>query len=356
MDIIFNPPVNEENQYIQLVVGELRAKGYRIHPLDTFFSSVRHFRSIKLVHLNWFENVDDSSFFVALRSFVRKLTVLVIIKLSGKPLVWTMHNRTSHEKGLAFFSRTLTRLLVRWSWRVVIHSHQSTELLLAAHGAKASRKAVYIPHPNFIGVYGAVQPATHQGDEALHLLFTGMVKPYKNLELLIDVVSTFGPEVQLTIAGKAIDGQYQQQVARQAAKAGNVQFLPYFVPDSELATLLASADAMALPYDLSSSLNSGTIILAFSYQRTVICPDIGTVADLGTYRQYVFHYEYVTEDEHRTALKEQVARAVAMKRQDPTALERMGAQLQDYMAEAYNPHQVGVELDGIYHELLGRQA
>src|SRR5690554_2402648 len=105
MEIIFNPPVNEENQYIQLVVNELRAKGYRIHPLDTIFSGRKHFRSIKLVHLNWFENIDDSGFFMALRSFLRKLVVLAVIRLSGKPLVWTMHNRTSHERGTAIFSR-----------------------------------------------------------------------------------------------------------------------------------------------------------------------------------------------------------------------------------------------------------
>src|SRR5690606_23541346 len=34
MDIIFHPPANEENRYINLLVRELRAKGYRIHPLD----------------------------------------------------------------------------------------------------------------------------------------------------------------------------------------------------------------------------------------------------------------------------------------------------------------------------------
>src|SRR5690606_23346953 len=113
----------------------------------------KHFKSIKLVHLNWFENIDDSGFFVALRSFLRKLTVLTILKLSRRPLVWTMHNRASHEKGLTFFSRIITWLLMHWCDRIIIHTHQS-EALLAEWGGKIAKKAVYVPHPHFIGVYG----------------------------------------------------------------------------------------------------------------------------------------------------------------------------------------------------------
>src|SRR5690606_32378282 len=89
MDSIFNPADNAENQYIRILVDELRTRGYRIHPLDTLFSGYRHFRSVKLVHLNWFENIDDSNLFTVLRSFFRKLVVLVAIRLSGKALVWT---------------------------------------------------------------------------------------------------------------------------------------------------------------------------------------------------------------------------------------------------------------------------
>ena len=210
MDIIFNPPENTENQYIRLLVNELRANGYRIHPLDTIFSRYRHFRSITLVHLNWFENIDDTSFFSALRSFLRKLVVLAAIRLGSKPLVWTLHNRISHEKGAAYFSRTIMRLLVRWSDVIIIHSGQSEDVL-AAYGPKALERAAYVPHPHFIGAYGAiVAPQPREGD-ILQLLFMGMVKPYKNLELLMEVAGTFGSRIHLTIAGKAVDDGYRKQ-------------------------------------------------------------------------------------------------------------------------------------------------
>ncbi|WP_262249427.1 glycosyltransferase family 4 protein [Parapedobacter soli] len=353
MDIIFNPPDNEENRYIQLLVGQLRTKGFRIHPLDTVFSSRKHFRSIKLVHLNWFENIDDSSFFSALRSFLRKLLVLNVLHCSGKLLVWTLHNRATHEKGTAFFSRTITRLLVRWADNIVIHSAQS-EAVLAAYSIKALERVAYVAHPHFIGVYGDALPRTLRHGDSLRLLFIGMVKPYKNLELLIDVVGNFGQGVQLTIAGKAVDKGYGKELSARAEAVGNVVLLPHFVPDGELAQLLGSADAVVLPYDLESSLNSGTAILAFSYKKTVICPEIGTMLDLGSRMVDTFCYRYQTAGQHREALAQQIERALVLKRNDPAALANMGERLYRHILVAHAPDRVGEELARLYRRTIDK--
>lgn len=350
MDIIFNPPTNSENRYIRLIVKELKRNGYQVHALDSLFSSFTHFNTIKLVHLNWFENVDDHDFFSALISFCRKMAVLVAVRLSRKPLVWTMHNRTAHEKGMTFFNRALVYLLLRWSNRIVIHTHQS-EKILAAIADKFVQKAVYIPHPHFIGVYGKIMPDPTPAS-GIQLLFMGMIKPYKNLELLIEVTQAFGDHVQLTIAGRAVDSCYQLQLEKQAAAAGNVQLFPYFIHDQEIAGLIASADILVLPYDLASSLNSGTVLLAFSYERTVICPEIGTIADLGMLQSEVFHYRYHDVAAHREALTNQITRALLLKQNDPARLREMGKRLYEHVAARHDQHFVGAELDGVYRALL----
>src|SRR5690606_34802049 len=113
----------------------------------------RHFRSIKLVHLNWFENVDDSSIFFALKSLFRKLFVLILIRISNKKLIWTMHNRVSHENRLSFINGLITHLLIKWSHKIIIHSEVSHSILSHKHPESAA-KAVYLPHPDFIGSYG----------------------------------------------------------------------------------------------------------------------------------------------------------------------------------------------------------
>jgi len=354
MDIIFNPPTNHENQYIRLMVEELVKKGYRVNALDGIFSNYRHFKSIKIVHLNWFENIDERNVFVAIKSFFRKFAVLAVIRVSGKPLVWTMHNRISHEKGVAFFSRILVRLLERWAHRIVVHSRQS-EAILSALNRDVVKKTVYIPHPNYIDVYGHISPRTNSAGLPLRLLFVGMIKPYKNIELLIDVVKRFGPRVKLTLAGKAVSPSYGSQIRRKVVRAGNAELLPQFIPDREVPKLFAKADVVVLPYDLSSSLNSGTAFLAFSYKKTVICPEIGTITDLDGYKKYVFHYRYDTSSEHEKALTHQIEAALLLKQNEPEHLDLMGNRLRDYVALKHDNEQIGASLNELYKRLINQR-
>ncbi|WP_134091966.1 glycosyltransferase [Olivibacter sp. XZL3] len=353
MKIIFNPPDNKENQYIRLMTAPLAASGIEICALDDFFSSYKHFKSIRLVHLNWFENVDDRSFFVAFRSFFRKMVVLLAIKLGRKPLIWTMHNRSSHEKGLSFFSRTLTDLLIKWSDRIIIHSSASIDILRAQH-PKVLSKLSYLPHPNFIGVYGPVIPSS-TNSETLKLLFMGVIKPYKNIELLIKLATEFEREITLTIAGKPATEKYKEILARIANGAKNIDLQLRFIDDAEIPSLFGTADLLVLPYDLQSSLNSGTVILAFSYKKTVICPRIGTLSDLKEDADHVLTYSYSSPAEHEQMLRKKIAEAIRLKKEQPNIFTEKGERLFDYIQREHNNKQIGQQLIGLYQPFLSKR-
>ena len=350
--IIFNPPENKGNKYIEIMARPLRERGYEVYPLDGFLSDWKHFRSIRLVHLNWFENVDDSSFFRAFRSFFRKMFVLVVIHWSKKELVWTMHNQASHEKRLGFFSRTITRFLTRWADRIVIHSKPSAEIL-SKKDPNAAKKLFYIPHPEFIDVYGPpVEQKKPSSKYVLSLLFIGMVKPYKNIELLINAVQSFGDRLSLTIAGEPNPASYGEKISRIASSAGNVKLILDFIPDAELPRIIGESDLLILPYDIKSSLNSGTALLAFSYKKTVICPEIGTIEDLGEAKQHVFHYQYTTEEEHQQSLIDQIGKALDVKERDPSILPAMGRRIFEYIEKAHAKSLVNRKLINLYQDLL----
>lgn len=350
--IIFNPSENEGNKYIEIMVRPLRENGYQVYPLDGFLSGWTHFRSIRLVHLNWFENVDDSSFLRAFRSFVRKMFVLSVIHWSRKKLVWTMHNRTSHEKKLGFFSRTITKFLVKWSDRIVIHNHLSAKIL-SEKSPKAATKLFHLPHPDFIGIYGPpIKQRENTPKEVLSLLFIGAVKPYKNIELLINAVQPFSDQVSLTIAGEPNPASYGETISRLASSAGNIRLILDFIPDAELPRVIGESDLLILPYDLKSSLNSGTALLAFSYQKTVICPEIGTIEDLEEAKQYVFHYQYSTEEEHLQSLIGQIGKALELKEKDLSILPGLGTSMFEYIKSAHEKSKVNEKLINLYQDLL----
>ena len=350
--IIFNPPENKGNKYVEIMVRPLREHGYQVYPLDGFLSDWGHFRSIRLVHLNWFENVDDSSFFRAFRSFIRKMFVLTIIHWSKKKLVWTMHNRTSHEKKTGFFSRTITRFLIKWADRIIIHNHLSAEIL-SEKNPKAATKSFYLPHPEFIGVYGPpLQQKEASPTAILSLLFVGAVKPYKNIELLAQAVRPFGDRVSLTIAGQPDPSAYGEVISEIASSADNIKLMLDFIPDDELPRIIGASDLLILPYDLKSSLNSGTALLAFSYKKTVICPEIGTIMDMGDAKQYVFHYRYSSEEEHLQSLIDQISSALELKEGDPSLLPAWGRNMFEYIQKAHGKSEVTRKLINLYQDLL----
>lgn len=351
MKIIYNPPSNPENKYIDVMVEGLKKAGHQVFPLDTLFSSIGHFKSIKIIHLNWFENLDDKNKLRGITSFFRKMFVLIVSKLAGKKIVWTMHNRRSHEKGLSVLSNILINCLIVWCDKLIIHSELSNELL-QQHGSTIKRKILYLPHPDFVNVYGPIRDQDFSDPQPLQLLFLGAAKPYKNLEMLIQVVKSFDSSVQLTIAGNPASENYQNALFRQAKGDASVKFMLRFIDDTEIAQLIAGCDLLVFPYDLDSSLNSGSVILSFSYAKTVICPDIGTIQDLGDHLNEVLHYNYTTDEEHAVELAKRIKQAVHLKNRDSQSLKEMGQALFNYVQRVHNKDAVATMLSTMYRKLV----
>ena len=349
--IIFNPPDNSENQYIHILVKGIEENGFAVNPLDDLFKSRAHFQSIRLVHLNWFENLDESSKGAMWKSFTRKIVALLAIKASGKKLVWTMHNRLSHEKGSGKLSNILVKLLLKSVDAVVIHC-ASTETFLREIYPKFRSKILLIPHPHFIDVYGKALELPKNPQEPLKLLFMGAVKPYKNLELLIRVCREFGDAIHLTIAGKPASQDYAEELRRLAFGADQIDLRLGFVEDQQIPDLIGGSDLLVLPYDMRSSLNSGTVILAFSYGRTVICPRIGTIDELAAADSGVFSYTYASESEHESKLRYAIGHVLELKKNDPLALLQMGRTMRAHVQKANDPVVATDGLSKLYRDLL----
>ncbi|WP_111669236.1 glycosyltransferase [Algoriphagus litoralis] len=355
MKVIFNPSENKENKYIDILVNSLKNGGYEVFPLDGLLSSWKHFDSIKLVHLNWFENLDESSRGATLKSFFRKLVALLVIRLGNKKLVWTMHNRVSHEKGSGKWSQILSALLIRWADRIVIHSEES-RALLGGRSHVLLRKVVHIPHPDFIGVYGPIlSSAAPQVENPIKLVFIGAVKPYKNIELLIQLARKFPTTIQISILGNPNSQGYKEELLKLGSGLANLILRLEFIPDEEIPEILSKSDLVILPYNMDSSLNSGTVLLAFSYQKTVICPQIGTVNDFGKENAAIFSYVYSSEKEHMEKLSDRINLAIALKKANPLVFEEMGRKMFSLVKEQNDKAIAGQKLIDLYAQLLGEK-
>ena len=325
MKVLFYPSDYSTNKYGSIITEGLSSRSIEVVTYSSAFKSYNVFKSIDVVHLNWFESLGKSTS-ADIKKFIARSAKLIAFKLSGKRIVWTMHNKISHDQKNRSLKKAFMRLIISSADVIIIHSKISEQILQEAYHTSKS-KIKYIPHPDYIDAYKAPVPIAVQplSQGRLNLLFLGAVKPYKNIELLINMARQFPDKVTLTIAGNAKEN-YKAQVIEYARGTSNVNFILQFIPDDMLTTYIRDSDLLILPYNLKSSLNSGTVILAFSNARTVICPAIGTISDLED-PDTVLSYTYTDDEQHAGILLNKVQQAIAMKEADPSIFKKLGAKV-----------------------------
>jgi glycosyltransferase involved in cell wall biosynthesis len=242
-------------------------------------------RGPRILHLHFFDELTQrpGRTATAARSLLF-LALLALLRLRGVGLVWTAHNLEPHELYHSAWSLLVYRLVARWSDTVIAHSQAARALLEARYGPLP--RCVVIPHGSYIGLYGPPRDrAASRAQLGLPadgpvLLNFGALRPYKNIEQLIDVFASLPLEARgtLLIAGAAKSKAYAKELRRRASAVPGVELRATYIPDEELPTYLTAADLIVLPY--RNLLTSGILLWALSYARPVVAPAFGPVREL----------------------------------------------------------------------------
>ena len=220
---------------------------------------------------------------------------------------------------------------------------------------KIKKRIFKIPHPNYIGAYPENLTKvidSCNSDSLMKCLFLGAIKPYKNIELIIESAKALhqkGYNIEYTIAGGGKE-KYLSYLKNKTLNEQYIRFIGHFISDNEIAELIKSVDLLILPYDLKSSLNSGTCYLAFSYKKTVVCPLIGTIEEVGTENCYA--YSYTNDEEHMTIFMKTLEKAYQDFKKDPNAFRKKGKYLYDKVKEENAPENIGIQYMQMYSSLL----
>lgn len=247
-------------------------------PLDLVAFRLRGWR---ILHLHW---VFGFSFPWARRTgrWAAQLwfgLILVTCRAIGMRIVWTAHNALPHEQVFADDLRA-RRWLVRASSLVIAHDTLALEQLSRLE-LSPRRAEVIAPGPFSPLVGQGASPRAGGGEPPWTLLFFGNVLPYKGVEDLLAAVADLAPTVRLrvVVAGACPDSNLRQRLYElAAASADRVELRLGHVPDTEVAPLLASCDAVVLPY--RSVTTSSSALLALEHARPVLVPDLPTFRDL----------------------------------------------------------------------------
>ena len=325
--IFIYPANNHENQYINIQEKAIRKAG-----VDVTYS-LKDFFSTDFLLLNWYETLGGNPKL----DYLKKCIKVFLFVLFQKKIFWVIHNKHPHAKysndPSIEHSLKLMKKLLKVSSRIIILCDETLEVLksLCKNDSLYCKKIYKIPHPNYIDMYP--QSEGIKNIEGLKFLYVGQVNKYKNVDLLISVFNELQQEnIFLTVAGNCKDRNYVTEL-ESTIKNKNISCDFRFIPDEELVSYINMTDILVLPYSLESSLNSGTIFLAFSYSKTVISPLIGTLKEYGSDNSFFYTYEYGTVEEHRSQLLTTIKSVLADYFSNPELIQKKGMQAYNHVAE-----------------------
>ena len=115
-----------------------------------------------------------------------------------------------------------------------------------------------------------------------YMLFFGLVRAYKGLDLLLDafgMVKDRLPDLQLIIAGEFYEDEdkYRKQIA-DLGLTERVIIKNEFVPDGDLRKYFGAADLIVQPYKTATQ--SGVTQIAYHFERPMLVTNVGGLAEI----------------------------------------------------------------------------
>lgn len=206
------------------------------------------------------------------------------LKRHGIKVISILDNVIPHEPH--FFDRPLTKYFLKGSNGCVTLCDAVKKDL---HTIDGDMPCIVIPHPLY-GNFGEKMDREYALKELgldpsrKTLLFFGLIRKYKGLDILLKAFSKLGNDYQLIIAGEPYDSFAEYQVLMDEMDRKRISTTLEYIRDSEVKKYFSGADLCVLPY--RSATQSGVCAISFHFDVPMVVTDTGglkeTIADTGT--------------------------------------------------------------------------
>jgi glycosyltransferase involved in cell wall biosynthesis len=238
-------------------------------------SDVMHFHWLHpyLLRESWFGSVVRST---------RFLLEVLLLKLRGTRIAWTIHNLSNHDGRHARLERFFTTLFAQMVDLPIAHSREAASLAAQEFHIPEDHILV-MPHPGYCGYY----PDTISRDEARSrfgyvyeervFLFLGRIQPYKGIFDLLQSFTAMPSNCRLLIAGIPADNETANRLREAVTQDPRIQFHPGHVGREEVQWFFRAADVAVFPF--RKILTSGSVMLAMSFGKPLILPEGETLLE-----------------------------------------------------------------------------
>lgn len=207
-------------------------------------------------------------------------TVARILRRKGIKCVAVVHNAIPHEP------KPWDKPFAKWFFRkcagfVSMCDAVSSDILRLSPNAVIMQR----PHPLY-DHFGAKlergealkRLGLDDGGQRRTLLFFGLIRDYKGLDLLIDAFKQLDDGYRLVIAGEPYGSfdKYEQQIASSGC-AERIKVFSRFIDDSEVSLFFSAADLCVLPY--RSATQSGITAVSMHFELPIVATRVGGLAE-----------------------------------------------------------------------------
>jgi glycosyltransferase involved in cell wall biosynthesis len=273
--------------------------------------------------------------------------VLARLKRARARVVYTVHDVEPFSGSGSGIGR---RRLYHAPDALIAHSDVSRKRLIEAyelprdlvHKIPLGGPGLFAPRPLETRI-ARERLGLHQ--EATYLLFFGLIKPHKGLDLLLDAFAeavAVRAELRLLIAGEVM-GRWEPYARQIEARnlTGVVDLRLGFVPTELLAEHFCAADLVVLPY--RETFQSGVALAAYTYARPVLATAVGGLPEVVEEGKTGF---LAPADDPRA-----LARTIITATQDREALTAMGASAATRLATEHSWDHIAARHEQVYAAL-----
>ncbi|GAB2197305.1 glycosyltransferase [Sessilibacter sp. MAH4] len=259
-----------------------------------------HHRSMRvsgqnIFHLHWPDLLlRDKRWWRAVYRFSRLLRAIKKFKQQGGKVVWTVHNLQPHSLRFPQLAEYFMEKFIKNVDGFLFLSQYSRDCFLEKYPQFESTPWAVTPHVHYQAYYGVADlfddskksmTSNDTSDENSKkytkptILMFGKIRDHKGLDALVEAKSQL-PEgsCQLSIVGDLGKYQLDQDILKYIDRDANITTTFEYIHDRDIPKYFSKSSAVILPY--TDILNSGTAVLALSFNVPIIAPKIGSLISL----------------------------------------------------------------------------
>jgi|GEM_PF-1908646 len=284
-------PAAEQNPYLIVTKDHLERLGAEVtmlHDLDSselLRQAARH-DILHIYNIQEYQGTSASSETISqISNFYKRVGRMWFTKRMGLKVFWTLYNEPKGNYASEWLEKVGRKWMFSQADRIIAPSLATRRVMRDLYPDLTESKVIHLPHHNFDNYFprqvNRKQALDHLGIKPKGKVFIcfGGIHPYKGLA---DVIPLFGKhslrDHTLIVAGSPSNKHYASTIEGLCSRYDNVHAFLRYIPRDDVQYYLQAADIFVMPY--KDVLNSGSTMLALSFGKPVVAPNMGMIPEI----------------------------------------------------------------------------